>query len=70
MQGVMAPDTAVVTRDGKQGVFLVQGSVTRYVEVEGFPADEGYFFITKGVLPGNQLILYADKNKEGAVRLW
>ena len=69
-QGVMVPDTAVITRDGKQGVFLVQGSVTRYTEVEGFPADEKNFFITKGALPGNRLIRHADKNKEGVIRLW
>ena len=70
MQGVIVPDTAVITRDGRQGVFLVQGSVTSYTEVEGFPADEEHFFITKGVLPGNRLILYADKNKEGIIRFW
>ena len=69
-QGVLIPDTAVILRDGKMGVFMVQGSVTEFVEIEGFPADEQNFFITKGVLPGNVVVLNAGKVKPGVVRLW
>ena len=69
LQGVMVPDTAVVTRDGKNVVFLVQGSRVLPQEVEGFPADDRHFFITKGVAPGNKLILHADKNPSSVIRL-
>ena len=69
-QGVSVPDTAVVLRDGKLGVLMVQGSVTEFIEIDGFPASEGSFFVTKGVLPGNVVVLHADKVREGAVRLW
>ena len=69
-QGVMIPDTAVVTREGRNIVFLVQGSRVLPQDVEGFPADDKHFFITKGVMPGNKLILNADKNLAGVIRLW
>ena len=70
LQGVMVPDTAVVTRDGRNLVFVVQGSRVLSQDVEGFPADEKHFFITKGVMPGNKLILHADKTLSGVIRLW
>lgn len=69
-QGVLLPDTAVLLRDGRLGVLLVKGSITEFTEVEGFPADENNFFITKGILPGNVVVLHADKVKEGVIRLW
>ena len=68
MQGVAIPDTAVILRGGKQGVFLVKGNLTEFTEVEGFHADEENFFITKGLVPGNIVVQYADKFKEGIIR--
>jgi hypothetical protein len=49
---------------------MLQGSITEFTEVEGFPAGEGNFFITKGVEPGNVVVLYANNAKEGVIRLW
>ncbi|MDR1732564.1 MAG: hypothetical protein LBR61_10785 [Synergistaceae bacterium] len=69
-EGVLLPDTSVVLRDGRMGVLLVRGSVTKFTEIEGFPADEHNFFITKGILPGNLVVLHADRFKEGLVHLW
>ncbi|RRD65666.1 hypothetical protein [Fretibacterium sp. OH1220_COT-178] len=70
LQGVMVPDTAVIVRDGRSLVFLVQGSRVVSQDVEGFPADDRHFFITKGVTPGNKLILDADKTPSAVIRLW
>ncbi|MDR3229971.1 MAG: hypothetical protein LBT65_00890 [Synergistaceae bacterium] len=69
-QGVLLPDSAVVLRNGQMGVFLLKGNLTEFTEIEGFPADGGNFFIIKGILPGNVVVLQADKFKEGAVMLW
>ncbi|MDR2180632.1 MAG: hypothetical protein LBP21_10010 [Synergistaceae bacterium] len=69
-QGVALPHSAVVLREGALGVLMVKGTVTEFTQVEGFPADESNFFITKGVVPGNVVVLHADKVKEGVVRLW
>ena len=69
-RGVSVPDSAVILRSGKTGVLMVLGSMTEFTEVEGFPTEGDNFFITKGVLPGNVVVLHADKIKEGVVRLW
>ena len=59
-KGVMVPDTAVITRGGKNMVFVVQGNSPELRAVEGFPADDGNFFIESGIAPGSKLILNAD----------
>ncbi len=73
-KGVMVPDTAVITRNGKNIVFIVSGNSTEPRGVEGFPADMGNFFIEKGVQPGNKLILNADtiifNFKDENLRIW
>ena len=73
-KGVMVPDTAVITRGGKNMVFVVQGNSPELREVEGFPADEETFFIEKGVAPGNKLILNADSLSQSMgdenIRIW
>ena len=56
----MIPDTAVITREGKNMVFVVNGNSTELHTVEGFPAEDGEFFIEKGINPGTKLILNAD----------
>jgi len=70
LQGVSVPDSAVIQRSGKTGVLMVLGSVTEFMEVEGFPIEGNNFFISKGVMPGNLVVLHADKIKEGVIRLW
>ena len=71
-KGVMVPDTAVITQNGKNLVFLVEGNSPILHEVEGFPADDENFFIDSGVLPGNKLILNADtiNIKDASGRIW
>ena len=71
-KGVMIPDTAVITRGGKNVVFVVEGNSPILREVEGFPADEKNFFIEKGILPGSKLILNADRVNlnDGNGRIW
>jgi len=69
-QGVAVPDSAVILRGGKTGVFKVLGGVTEFTAVDGFPTEGNNFFITRGIDPGNVVVLNADRVKEGAVRLW
>lgn len=60
-QGVMIPDSAVITRQGRNMVFVVRGNSPELQAVEGFPADERNFFIEHGLHPGSKLILNADR---------
>ena len=69
-KGIMLPDTAVITRDGKNKVFVLQGNSVISQDVEGFPADEENFFIEKGVRHGDKLILDAGAVKDGNERIW
>lgn len=74
-QGVIVPDTAVITREGKNMVYIVQGNSPILHEIEGFPADDKNFFIAKGVKHGSKLILNADTlnsvNKDSDIeRIW
>ncbi|GHV42873.1 hypothetical protein FACS1894187_25290 [Synergistales bacterium] len=69
-QGVSIPGTAVVVRDAKMGVLLLDGRVTKFTEIDGFQADGDSFFVVKGLSPGSVVVRYANKVKEGAVILW
>ena len=74
-QGVMVPDTAVITKDGKNMVYVVQGNSPTLQVIEGFPADDKNFFIEKGVKHGSKLILNADTlnsgyQENGIERIW
>jgi hypothetical protein len=69
-RGVSVPESAVLLRGGRLGVLMVRGGITEFVEMEGFPADEGSFFITKSIDAGSVVVLHADKVKEGVIRLW
>ena len=73
-KGVLVPDTAVITREGKNMVFIVQGNSPLLREVEGFPADDENFFIEKGVEPGAKLIVNADSLNRSygdeKIRIW
>ncbi|GHS98840.1 hypothetical protein AGMMS50276_21370 [Synergistales bacterium] len=69
-QGVSVPETAVVMRDKKMGVLLLEGRATKFTEIDGFQADEDNFFVVNGLSPGSLVVRYADKVKEGTVILW
>ncbi|MBR4196581.1 MAG: hypothetical protein IKQ95_07725 [Synergistaceae bacterium] len=69
-KGIMIPDTAVITRGGKNKVFLLQGNSLVSHDVEGFPADEENFFIETGVRHGDKLILDANTIKDENGRIW
>ena len=69
-KGVMVPDTAVITKEGKNQVYVLDGNSPVAKEVEGFPADEKNFFIEKGFHPGEKLIVDAEVIKNENKRLW
>ncbi|MBR1437119.1 MAG: hypothetical protein IJ587_01150 [Synergistaceae bacterium] len=69
-KGILVPDTAVITQEGKNKVFILQGNSPVRQEVEGFPADEKNFFIEKGVRHGDKLILNAEMIKDEHERIW
>ena len=69
-KGVMVPDPAVITKEGKNQVYVLEGNRPVAKEIEGFPADEKIFFIEKGVRHGEKLILDAEVIKNENERIW
>lgn len=68
--GVSVPETAVLSRDGRIGVLLVEGNMVKFKSIKGLPSDGGAFFIEEGLKPGNVVVLHAQDGKEGKIRLW
>lgn len=69
-KGILVPDTAVITKEGKNKVYILKGNSPVAQEVEGFPADEKNFFIEKGVRHGDKLILDAEMIRDEKERIW
>ncbi|MDI9370826.1 MAG: hypothetical protein GX181_10295 [Synergistaceae bacterium] len=69
-QGVVLPESAVLYREGRLGVLLVEGNVAGFREIIGLPVEGRRFFVQKGLRPGNLVVLDADGAKEGKIRLW
>ncbi|WP_286847403.1 MULTISPECIES: HlyD family efflux transporter periplasmic adaptor subunit [Aminobacterium] len=68
--GVAVPQSSIISREGKLGVFLVEGNYVRFKEVKGFPLSDHSFFISDGLQPGNIILLRADHAREGRIELW
>ncbi len=54
---VSVPETAIVTREGKSYVFVVNAGVAKLIEVQKGPADSGFVAIEKGLKVGDEVIL-------------
>ncbi|QTX33120.1 hypothetical protein KAR29_04265 [Aminithiophilus ramosus] len=68
--GVVLPETAVVHRQGRQGVFVVQGQTVSFREVLGLPVSGRQFLVTEGLKAGEVVVARGARAKEGKVRLW
>ena len=68
--GVAVPESSVRYRDGKLGVFQVEGNIVKFKEIEGLPVEGHRFFVQKGLQSGNIVVLDAERAKEGKIRLW
>lgn len=69
--GVEVPESSVVMRGGKQGVWVVKGGVTTFRSVHGVPTSSGRFVVTEGLMAGEIVIEDGSKAKEGRrVLLW
>ena len=56
-QGIKVPSSAVVTKEGKQYIFTVDGDVVHQAEVSVSQAESGWTVVASGVAEGQQLVL-------------
>ena len=68
--GLWVPESAVLHREGRLGVLQVEGNVVSFHEIQGMPVDQGRFFVTSGLTPGNLVVRSAQNAREGKIRLW
>jgi len=64
------PNSAILRKDDRSGVYLVRGTRVVFVPVEGKPADNGKFIITKGISVGDAIVEDASTAREGRIQLW
>ncbi len=69
-RGVVVPESSVMHRSGKLGVWQVEGNNVGFKEIEGRPVEGRLFFVTKGLQSGNIVVLDAQRAREGKIRLW
>lgn len=69
--GVEIPESSVVMRNGRQGVWVVEDGVTTFRDVHGMPISSSRFVVTEGLKAGEIVIEEGGKAKEGGrVLLW
>jgi hypothetical protein len=69
-EGAMVPNSAVMKRKESLGVYMVRGSRVVFKPVEGKPADNGKFLVTKGISVGDAIVEDASTAREGRIQLW
>ena len=69
-RGAELPESSVVIKQGKKGVFQVRGDRLFFREVQGVPMPGNRFLVHSGLKPGNLVLLNGMVGKEGRIRLW
>lgn len=68
--GVIIPESCLVMKNGIEGVYRVKGNYSEFKRVEGMPLDAQNYFVSRGLKPGNLVILKGSKAREGRIKLW
>lgn len=68
--GVAIPETAVVTRSGNKGTYVLRGSNAVFVPVAGRTISGSRFLVTNGLKLGDAVIVNGSGAREGRVKLW
>ena len=69
-RGAEIPESSVVIKGGKKGVYLVRGDRVFFREIRGIPMPGDRFLVYGGLNPGNLVLLNGMVGKEGRIKLW
>ncbi|MGC9489654.1 MAG: hypothetical protein ACP5CD_00295 [Thermovirgaceae bacterium] len=69
-KGVVVPESAVTTKEGRLWVYVVKGDTSVAREIRGIPLQKERFLVTDGLAPGEIVLIESAKGKEGVVRIW
>ncbi len=68
--GVAIPESAVITRSGNRGTFVLRGSNAVFMPIAGRSISGSRFLVTEGLKLGDAVIVNGSGAKEGRVKLW
>lgn len=69
-KGALVPMSAIVKKDGTNGVYLVRGARVIFTPVEGIVTENNKFLTTKGISVGDAIVENAEEAREGRIQLW
>lgn len=70
IEGAVVPESALLTKNGARGVYIVRGARVLFRQVEGKSIDGGKFLVTDGLSVGDALVENAATAREGRIQLW
>lgn len=69
-KGVVLPESAILQKEGKMGVFVFVSGKLEYHPVLGLPLPGARFLVTEGLRPGDLVLTRAEAGAERKVLLW
>ncbi len=69
-RGAMIPQSALIKKGGKDGVYMIRGARVVFAPVSGKMLNGGMFLATKGISVGDAVVEDAASAREGRIQLW
>lgn len=69
-RGALIPQSALLEKDGKTGVYMIRGARLAFAPVSGKMLSGGMFLVTKGISVGDAVVKDAASAREGRIQLW
>ena len=69
-RGAMIPQSALLEKGGKKGVYMIRGARVVFAPVLGKTLNGGMFLVTKGISVGDAVVEDAASAREGRIQLW
>lgn len=69
-KGAVVPQSSLLERNGRTGVYMVRGARVVFVPVSGKKLADGKYMITQGISVGDAVVEDASSAREGRIRLW
>lgn len=69
-EGALVPQSAILEKGGRTGIYMVRGARVVFVPVEGKRLPNDKFLVTKGISVGDAVVEDAAAAREGRIQLW
>lgn len=69
-EGALVPQSAILEKGGRTGIYMVRGARVVFIPVEGRKLANDKFLVTKGITVGDAVVEDAAIAREGRIQLW